>query len=92
MTSESVIEKAVTQYAKNKGVMSIKLSGTHDRGKPDKLFLFEGTAFFIEFKATGKRASAAQTHFAKKLRKQGFNVFLVDSINEGRYVVDGVVS
>lgn len=86
---EKIIESRVTNYAKNKGWQSIKLSGPNDRGKPDRLFLKDGRAVFVEFKATGKKPTDKQLHEIEKLRKNGFAVFVVDSTEKGTALVDG---
>ncbi len=80
---ESAIEKAVCAHAKAIGVTTIKLSGPNDRGKADRLFMKNGKAIFIEFKATGEMPTPLQDKFLAERRRDGFFASWTDSIAQG---------
>lgn len=85
---ESAIEKKVTDYAKKQGWLTYKFSSPGKRSVPDQIFFKNNYTFFIEFKATGKKATPAQIREHKKLSKQGFVVFVIDGIQGGIDCVD----
>jgi hypothetical protein len=80
---ESAIEKVVTAHAKKLGWMSLKLSGAHDRGKPDRMYLRRGVTVFVEFKAPGKKPTALQMKWLHELRAEGFVTTWVDNAQAG---------
>ena len=80
---ESIIESSVIRYAKNNGFTAIKLRDMSHKGAPDRLLLYRGTAFFIEFKAPGKKLRPEQLRYKAVLEAQGFSVYRVDNIAAG---------
>jgi hypothetical protein len=80
---ESAIEKAVTAHAKKLGWISLKLSGVHDKGKPDRMYLRQGVAVFVEYKAEGSRPTKLQESWLKKLGDCDFTATWVDSVDAG---------
>ena len=70
---ESYIEKAVCDYAKSKGWLVFKFLGR--RGVPDRIFIRNGTCFYIEFKAPGKEPTELQKRMHNKIKAENFNVF-----------------
>ena len=85
---ESYIEKAVCDYAKRKGWLVFKFLGR--RGVPDRLFIRNGVMFYIEFKAPGKQPSELQKKMHDKIRRENFEVFVVDDLTEGYKIVDSM--
>ena len=85
---ESVIEKKVKAYARKQGWLVYKFSSPGKRSVPDDIFLKKKYAFFIEFKATGGRATVAQNQEHGLLRDEGFVVLVIDSVSEGMRMVD----
>ena len=84
---ESAIEKAVVASAKAAGWIALKLNGPGDKGKPDRLFLKDGRAVFVEFKAPDKRPTALQEQFLERLRAAGFSAVVVDDADAGRVML-----
>ncbi|PHS06387.1 MAG: nuclease [Blastopirellula sp.] len=80
---EAPIEKKVTEFAKAKGWISYKWVSPNYRGVPDRLFFKASQIIIIEFKATGRKPSKLQAHIHKKLEKEGFEVHVIDSIEDG---------
>lgn len=82
---ESTIEKAVINGAKSKGWWCLKLYVLNHAGFPDRLCLASGQRIkFVEFKAPGKKARILQIYVIKKLKRLGFEVHVIDSIEEGK--------
>lgn len=87
---EKTIEKAVRKYAESGGCITFKMNGAGHRGWPDRMFLYEGQVLFIEFKRQGKTTTPLQAHIHDQLRKQGFDVFVVDDAAMGKVCVEGL--
>lgn len=85
---ESVIEKKVSDYAKAKGWLAYKFVSPNQKGVPDKIFIGGGEMFFIEFKALGKKPTKLQESVFVKLRKEGFEVYIIDSVESGKALID----
>lgn len=81
---ESAIETAVCKFAKDNGILAMKLSGANQRGQPDRMFLKDGKVIFIEFKAPGKEARALQQRWLKKLKEHQFSTYVCDDIFFGK--------
>lgn len=76
---ESTVEKAVCQWAKDQGIMVMKLAGPNQKGQPDRMFLRAGKAAFIEFKAPGKHLTALQIKWNLELKGKGFDAGWFDN-------------
>lgn len=85
---ESYIEKRVKVYAKGKGWMVRKWKSPGHRAVPDDIFLRNGIAFFIEFKAPGEKPANNQLLEQGELRSRGFDVFVVDNVGDGYDIID----
>lgn len=88
---EKQIEKLVCDYAKSKGVYVRKFTSPAHLGVPDRLFIYAGRVFFIEFKAEGKKATPAQERELAAIRSAGVNAFVVDSVVGGKKIIDWVL-
>ena len=86
--AEKNIENAVVKYARDQGALVYKFTAPGTRNVPDRLFLFQGRAYFIEFKNTGKIARPSQVREAGKIQQQGFDVHFVDNTAEGKRIID----
>lgn len=87
---EKKIESAVRQYALTLGFLVYKFTSPARAAVPDRLFIYQGKHFFIEFKATGKKPTPAQEREHAKLRAGGATVFVVDDIDKGKFILDMV--
>lgn len=86
---ESYIERKVCEYAKEKGVLVFKCTG--HKGIPDRIFLYQGRVFYIEFKAPGKKPTVLQERVHRKIREQGIMVFVIDNIEDGKKAIRGMM-
>ena len=85
---ESLIEKAVSDYGRSKGWIVWKFRSPANKAVPDRIFLRSEVTFFIEFKATGKKPTKLQLWTHEKLRDQGFKVYVVDDIDQGKQIIN----
>jgi len=94
---EAEIESKVCAYAKTKGLTAEKFTSPNRRSVPDRMFTGpNGLIFFIEFKATGKKGTIGlnrpghpgqQYRDHERRRANGFRVYVVDDIEEGKRIV-----
>ena len=85
---EKDIETAVCRYARSKGWIAYKFTSPNRRSVPDRLFCGpNGTHFFIEFKAPGKKPTVKQWREIERLQHLGHTVYICDDIEEGKRIV-----
>ncbi|MCH2078498.1 MAG: hypothetical protein MK180_16765 [Rhodobacteraceae bacterium] len=86
---EAVIEKAVCEYAQRRGWRQRKMMFVGRRGCPDRWFMREdGQLVIIEFKDPNGKLSAAQRKEVRWLEQNGFNVHVIDNVEDGMAVFD----
>jgi hypothetical protein len=87
---ENVIEKRLVREVKNRGGICEKwTSGT--AGWPDRIVLLPyGRTAFIEVKAPGQKPRALQKYRHEQIRKLGFEVYVLDSIEKIGGILDGI--
>lgn len=88
---EKVIEKHVCDFAKGKGCYVRKFTSPSHRSVPDRLFITpHGVVFFIEMKRKGEVPTAGQVVEIDKIRKMKVNVFVCDTVEDGKRIVDSM--
>ena len=85
---EASIQLAVVSYARNRGCLAWKLSAANNSGVPDYIFLFRGAVWFAEFKREDGKPSRLQQYRIADLRKRGYTVELINSVENGQRYVD----
>jgi hypothetical protein len=85
---EKVIEEKVNAYAKERGFMTLKFTSPARAAVPDRLYIKNGLAFFVEFKRRGKIPTPAQEREHHRLREQKMLVYVIDNIEDGWKMVD----
>ena len=86
---EKDIEKRVCTYAKSLGFLCYKFTSPSKRSVPDRLCIApDGHMFFIEFKRLGCTPTPAQTVEINTLRNMHVRVYVVDSVETGKHVID----
>ena len=86
---EKEIESAVKRYAESKGWITRKWTSPNHAFVPDQIFISpSGKVIFIEVKQTGKKPTAGQEREHHRLRGNNALVFVVDSVEGGKRVVD----
>jgi hypothetical protein len=76
---ESKLESDCVKLAEGYGVPSIKLNGSGDDGKPDRLFLFPYHAVFMEFKQEGETLRKLQGHWKRVIDKLHLPYYTIDT-------------
>jgi len=85
---EKKLEAECTRYAREKGYLAIKLENTGHTGIPDRLYLKDGRAIFVEFKTPGSgRLSLFQSHWLRRLEKEQFTARTVWTIEEFKELI-----
>ena len=86
---ERDIEKRVKAYAESKGWLTRKWVSPGHAFVPDQIFIRpDGLVIFIEFKKEGARPTAGQNREHTRLREHGCLVYVVDTVDEGKALVD----
>lgn len=86
---ESYIEAQVCKQAKLRGWRQRKMQFVGRRGCPDRWFMREdGQLVIIEFKDPNGKLSVAQKREINWLTIHGFNVHVVDSVQQGIEIFD----
>lgn len=85
---EKTIEQKVAAFAKTKKVLAYKWVSPQNAGVCDHIFIYQGRTWFVEFKQFGKRPTPLQAAVHQKLVRQGVHVYVVDSVEIGRKVID----
>ena len=80
--AEATLEKRVTQWCVEQGVMTFKFTPAGRRGWPDRQFIFQGRVCFIEFKAVKERPKALQLHCIELLNDAGIPAIYTSSYAE----------
>jgi len=89
---EKQIESKVCEYAKVKNILVYKFTSPARAAVPDRMFIRpDGVVFFIEFKRGGEAPTPPQTREHNRLRGHKVNVFVVDSVGNGKAVIDKMV-
>jgi hypothetical protein len=89
---ENVTEQKVVDYAASRGCLFLKLNVIGRRGWPDRLFIFRGRTFFIEFKRAGEKLTKLQEIVHERIRAHGAEVYVVDSWSGGISLVYRITS
>ena len=86
---EKQIESKVCDYAKSKGWLTYKFTSPARAAVPDRLMIQPGgKVVFVEFKRTGMKPTEAQLREHKRLESQGCHVWVIDSIESGKGMID----
>lgn len=86
--TEGFIERVVTDHARTCGFIVRKLKWIGRIGAPDRLFMGDGRAVFIEFKATGKGPEPHQKREVARMRRAGMEVHVVNDVGVGCALFD----
>ena len=86
---EKQIEEKVCSYAKEKGLLVYKFTSPARSAVPDRLFITPaGKVFFIEFKREGGKTTPAQEREHLRLKGHNISVYVVDNIDQGKFVIN----
>jgi hypothetical protein len=89
---EKQIEQKVCDYARDKGLLAYKFTSPSRAAVPDRLMVTQsGRVFLVEFKREGQKATPAQEREHQRLRGHKIEVFVIDDVQQGRFLVDLMV-
>ncbi len=92
MDSEKLIEKTLVAEVKKQGGWVLKLLCQFVTGLPDRLVLLPGgVVFFVEVKSTGKKPTPVQKLVHEKLRRLGFTVHVIDSLEQLNTILNNLL-
>lgn len=77
---ESKVEQKLREKVEQLNGMYLKFSSPGTNGVPDRIILLDHKVYFVELKAPGKTPRKLQTYIHKEIKKQGFTVRVVDSL------------
>ena len=90
--SEKLVERKLVELCKLNGGMCIKLLSFHINGLPDRMCLFKPAhVVFVELKTTKQKPKPIQLAMHDKLRKLGFRVEIIDSVEQVINLIDDIV-
>lgn len=88
---EARVVRVTIKAAKSAGFIHRKLKYVNRNGCPDDWFFgFDNQLIIIEFKAPGKEPEDHQDLEIKRLRKRGFQVFVIDNEADGIALFEGL--
>jgi hypothetical protein len=82
MVLELQIENRSVALAVQAGIASVKLNLAGNRGWPDRLFLYRGHTYFMEFKRPGEVPTDIQNFRLRWLLDNGYDAGWTDSITD----------
>lgn len=86
---ERDVEKTVKHYAESKGWLTRKWTSPGHAFVPDQIFIRpDGLVIFVEMKRPGAKPTAGQLREHDKLRAHGCLVYVIDSVEAGKQMVD----
>ncbi|MFM1524786.1 MULTISPECIES: VRR-NUC domain-containing protein [Helcococcus] len=88
---EKDIEKNLVKKVKDMRGLCLKFISPSMNGVPDRILLFpKGRIYFAELKAPGKKLRPLQEKRKKEFENLGFKVFVIDSNEKIKDVLDGI--
>lgn len=86
---ERDVEKSVKRYAESKGWLTRKWTSPGHTFVCDQIFIIPGgQVVFVEMKRPGGKCTAGQLREHEKLRAMGCHVYVIDSVEAGKKMVD----
>jgi len=88
---EKIIEGKVNAYAQSKGFLVYKFTSPARRAVPDRIYISpKGRVVFVEFKREGQKPTPPQLREHHRLLMQNVDVYVVDSVEMGKAIVDAL--
>lgn len=88
---EKVVESKFSKAVKAKGGLAVKFISPGFNGMPDRLVMFPGGRIgFVEVKSPGETPRPLQRSRLKLLRRLGFKVFVLDSLDQIGGIIDEI--
>lgn len=87
---EKTIEKYLVDECKKMGASCDKFTSPQRRSVPDRLICWKGSAYFVELKATDKKATPNQLRDHEKRRALGMPVLVINSKEQVDTFLNGI--
>ena len=88
---EAAVVKAGKSAAKKAGFIHRKVKYEAVNGAPDDWFFgYDGRLIIVEFKAPGEEPEPHQWAEIRRLRRRGFTVHVIDTVEAGRALFAGL--
>jgi hypothetical protein len=84
MTKEADLEKKLTRWAKDNGILTYKFVSPAKRGVPDRIFIRNGKVVFLELKAPGEHPTPLQMRELGVLLNAGATAAWVDDLQDAK--------
>ena len=89
IVKESQIERKICEHAKLWGCIPYKFTSPGRAGVPDRAILLpDANVIFMEVKTPTGIVSALQKNEHRLIRACGHTVYVVDSVEEGKKIID----
>jgi len=88
MALESKIQSKIIKYAELKGWLYIKIIKASESGHADILFFKSGKTLFCEIKNDIGIQSELQKYREKQFKNEGFNYYIVRSLEEFKTIIE----
>ena len=85
---EKDIQRKIKDYAQSLAVVVRKLNIDGEIGWPDLICMYRGVTWYIEVKRLGEQTRRSQIRIHQLIKKTGHDVFVVDTVSDGKLVVD----
>ena len=85
---EKDIEKKLTKYAEDKGMLAFKFVSPATRGVVDRLFIMHGHVLFMEIKTRRGKLSPLQIHHGQELRQHNCAYCVSYGYDQGVKAID----
>lgn len=85
---EKEVESKIVAYATKERVLTYKFSSPQRRGVPDRIFLYNGKALFLEIKRLGKKPTKLQYKHLQLISDAGHRTGWVDNVEDGKLHID----
>ena len=87
--TESQIERKICEHAKLRGCIAYKFTSPGRAGVPDRVVLLpDASVIFMEIKIPAGIVSALQKNEHRLIQACGHTVYVVQSIDEGKRIID----
>ncbi len=88
---ERMIEQKLVTETRKRGGVALKFVSPAFSGMPDRLVLLpDGKIAFVEVKAPGQKPRPLQVSRHAKLRRMGFKVYVLDSVENIAVMLDKI--
>ncbi len=84
MAKEADLEKKLTRWAKDNGILTYKFVSPGKRGVPDRIFIRNGKVVFLELKAPGEYPTPLQMREIGVLQNAGVPAVWCDDFKAGK--------